>query len=83
MTTLKTREQLRTLRKTIGTHIHLQRHGRKMLLQELAHKAGLHTNTLDRYEMGKGALRLEELTRIASALNMKLSDFFIETQKTR
>ncbi len=75
------RKQLRNLRKVIGINIRFYRHDRKMLLQDLACRAGIRLDRLDRYEMGKDSLNLEELARLANALDTELTRFFTKQRE--
>ena len=62
-------QKLRQLRAAIGRNIHAARVERKVLLHELAAESGVPAEMLDRYELGKNEIRLDELFRIACALD--------------
>lgn len=60
---------LRRLRFTIGRNIHQLRLQRRMPLRTLARLSGVPEHRLDHYELGKNEIRLDELLRIACALD--------------
>ena len=64
--------QLRNFRKMIGAAIHNQRQNRHMTLRKLSRLCHIHSDTLDQYELGKNAIRLEELSKIAVALGIDM-----------
>ena len=66
-------QKLRHLRATIGRNIHAARVERKVLLHKLAAASGVPPEMLDRYELGKNEIRLEEMLRIASALDLRIT----------
>ena len=66
-------QRLRELRAAIGRNIHAARVERKVLLHKLAAQSGVPEEMLDRYELGKNEIRLDELLRIASALDMRIA----------
>lgn len=69
---------LRHLRYTIGRNIHAQRSERKLPLRKLAKLTGVSEQLLDHYELGKNEIRLDELLKIACALDISVASF-IET----
>lgn len=46
----------------------------RLTLEELAEKCELHLNTLSNYETGKHTPRIENLKKVAKALNCELKD---------
>lgn len=63
---------LRHWRFTIGQNIHRQRAKQKLPLKKLAHLTGVSEMLLDHYELGKNEIRLDEMLKIACALDVKL-----------
>lgn len=64
---------LRALRADIGRNIHAMRVKRRVLLGRLAKQSGLPEERLDRYELGKNEIRLDELLKLACALDVPLA----------
>ncbi len=64
----------RHLRRVIGGNIHAARVRRQLSLQKLSRRTGLPEAILDQYELGKGAILLEHILRIASALETTAPD---------
>jgi transcriptional regulator with XRE-family HTH domain len=67
---LYTPHLLRHLRLTIGQNIHHRRVERKLPLAKLSRLSGVPATSLDHYELGKSDIRLEEMLRIACALEV-------------
>ncbi|MDE3061189.1 MAG: helix-turn-helix domain-containing protein [Pseudomonadota bacterium] len=65
---------LRHLRFTIGQNIHRQRAGRRMPLRKLSRLSGVSERLLDHYELGKNEICLDELLKIACALEIGLKE---------
>ena len=63
-------KMLRALRADIGRNIHDSRRKRKLVLSKLARLSGICEDLIDRYELGKNEIRLDELLRISCALNV-------------
>ncbi len=61
---------LRHLRFTIGQNIHRLRAGQKLSLYKLSQLSGVPELLLDHYELGKNEIRLDELLKIACALEV-------------
>jgi transcriptional regulator with XRE-family HTH domain len=61
------------LRAAIGHNIHRVRVQRKLLLGKLASASGVSADRIDRYEMGKNEIQLDELLRIACALDVQIA----------
>ncbi|MBV9992667.1 MAG: helix-turn-helix transcriptional regulator [Alphaproteobacteria bacterium] len=61
---------LRALRADIGRDIHAERVRRRIVLGRLAKLSGVSEGKLDRYEFGRNEIRLDELLRIACALDV-------------
>ncbi|HTY53875.1 MAG TPA: helix-turn-helix domain-containing protein [Candidatus Binataceae bacterium] len=64
-------QKLQALRAAIGRNIHDARIHRKVLLNRLSGMTGVSSELLDRYELGKNEIRLEEILKIACALKVK------------
>lgn len=62
---------LRHLRAVIGRNIHDARVKRKIVLAKLAEISGVREDLIDRYELGKNEIRLDELLRIACAPDLR------------
>ena len=67
---------LRHLRFTIGQNIHRRRAEQKMPLKKLSRLSGVSELLLDHYELGKNEISLDELLKIAWALNVDASTLF-------
>jgi len=65
---------LRHLRYTIGRNIHTQRSEQKLPLRKLAKLTGVSEQLLDHYELGKNEIRLDELLKIACALELEVEE---------
>jgi len=63
---------LRHWRLTIGKNIHQHRAERKIPLRKLARLSGVSERLLDRYELGKNEIALDELLKIACALDINI-----------
>jgi transcriptional regulator with XRE-family HTH domain len=61
---------LRHLRLTIGRNINQRRLEKKLPLVKLARLTGVPEANLDRYELGKSEIRLDEMLKIACALEV-------------
>lgn len=59
---------------TIGERIKEKRKAARFTQKELAERAGTATGTIQQYELGKRQPRLEQLRRIALALNTSVSE---------
>lgn len=66
-------KMLRVLRADIGRNIHEARVRRKLVLAKLTRLSGVPKEKLDRYELGKNEIRLDELLRISCALDVPLA----------
>ena len=64
-----------------GHSIRAIRQKRKMSQEELADLSGLHRTYISDVELGKRNVSLENIDRIATALNMSISDVFIEVEQ--
>jgi transcriptional regulator with XRE-family HTH domain len=62
---------------TIGQNIHRQRAEQKMPLKKLAKLSGVSELLLDHYELGKNEIGLDELLKIACALETTVSDLIV------
>lgn len=60
----------------IGARIRLLRRDRKFSQEELAERAGLHTNYVGQIERGEKNVTLETLGKIAVALDLSLEELF-------
>jgi transcriptional regulator with XRE-family HTH domain len=67
---------LRHLRLTIGHNIHQLRATRKLPLAKLSRLSNIPPESLDHYELGKSEIRLDEMLRIACALDVPLDRIF-------
>ena len=65
---------LRHLRFTIGQNIHRRRTQQKLPLRKLARLTGVSELLLDHYELGKNEIGLDELLKIACALEVELKE---------
>ena len=65
----------------IGKRIRLRRESLGYTLRDVASKAGLTYQQLQKYETGKDGLRLETLLKISEVLNVKLSYFDLSNGK--
>jgi transcriptional regulator with XRE-family HTH domain len=54
--------------------VRLLRNARKLSIEDLAADAGLHWTTVSRIENLKQTPKLESLTKLATALNLEMSD---------
>ena len=64
---------LRHLRFTIGQNIHRHRRQQKLPLRKLARLTCINESRLDQFELGKNEIRLDELLKIACALEIEVS----------
>jgi transcriptional regulator with XRE-family HTH domain len=76
-------KMLRALRAEIGANIHAARVRRKFVLGRLAQASGVPQDKIDRYELGKNEIRLDELLRIACALDMTVAGLIDERCRKR
>lgn len=65
---------LRHLRFTIGQNIHRRRAQQKLPLRKLARLTGVSEALLDHYELGKNEISLDELLKIACALEVEMRE---------
>ena len=65
---------LRHLRFTIGQNIHRHRAEQKMPLKKLARLSGVSEQLLDHFELGKNEIALDELLKIACALEIRMQE---------
>ena len=63
-----------------GQAVRKLRQERKISQEELAERCGLHRTYISDIELGKRNVSLENIERIAAALNQSLSDFFKEVE---
>ena len=56
------------LRAEIGRNIHASRVRRRLVLAKVARASGVAEEMIDRYELGKNEIRLDELLRVACVL---------------
>jgi len=63
---------LRHLRAQIGENIHRARAEKRLLLRKVAASSGIPEGLIDRYELGKNEIRLDELLRIACVLDIRI-----------
>lgn len=61
---------LRHIRWTIGQNIHAARLKQQMPLKKLARLSGVPEGKLDQYELGKNEITLEEILKVACAVNI-------------
>ena len=76
--TQKTRKRVRTraqLNKRIGKRVRAERLQRDLTLQELSDRVGLSTSGLSQMELGKNAVSIWALVRIADSLGVHVSEF--------
>lgn len=73
------RHLLRHFRKIVGHNIHKIRERKKMTLRYIAHKSGISIERLDRYELGKNSISLDELVKISCALDTDTSRLVAQT----
>jgi transcriptional regulator with XRE-family HTH domain len=65
---------LRQWRLIIGQNIHRHRSKQKLPLKKLAKLSGVPEQLLDPYELGKNEIRLDELLKIACALDVEMEE---------
>ena len=63
-----------------GQAVRKLRQERKMSQEELAERSGLHRTYISDIELGKRNVSLENIERIAAALERSLPDFFKEVE---
>ena len=63
-----------------GHAVRKLRQERKISQEELAERCGLHRTYISDIELGKRNVSLENIERIAAALERSLSDFFKEVE---
>jgi transcriptional regulator with XRE-family HTH domain len=66
---------LRQLRRTIGQNISRYRHQQHLPLSKLAEMTGIREIMLDRFELGKYQIRLDDMLKIACALDVPVVEF--------
>lgn len=66
--------QLRQLRLIIGRNIHQARASKRLSLHKLARLSDISPKRLDQFELGKNAIHLDELFRIAAMLQVSLHE---------
>lgn len=64
-----------------GQTIRALRQSKNISQEQLADLCGLHRTYISDVELGKRNVSLENIDKIASALNMNVSDIFIEVEK--
>jgi transcriptional regulator with XRE-family HTH domain len=69
-----TTHMLRHLRALIGHNIHRMRVERKLPLQKLSRACGVAEERIDRYELGKNEIGLDDLLKIACVLDVRVSE---------
>ncbi len=62
--------------KSIGHHIRALREERGIKVAEIAFKAGIDTQNLRKYELGKQEMKISMLKRVVEAFDMTLVEFF-------
>ena len=63
----------RHLRIIIGQNIHRLRAARRLTLDELAARSGVSQTSIDFYELGKGEIHLNQLLRLACAMEVEVA----------
>ena len=63
-----------------GQAVRKLRQAQKISQEELAERCGLHRTYISDIELGKRNVSLENIERIAAALNRSMSDFFKEVE---
>lgn len=64
-----------------GQVIRALRQSKNISQEQLADLCGLHRTYISDVELGKRNVSLENIDKIATALDMKVSDIFIEVEK--
>ncbi len=64
-----------------GQTIRALRQSRNISQEQLADLCGLHRTYISDVELGKRNVSLENIDRIASALNISISEIFLEVEK--
>lgn len=64
-----------------GKSIRLIRQSKQISQEELADACGLHRTYISDVELGKRNVSLENIGKIAYALDVKISDIFIEVEQ--
>ena len=72
---------LRHWRLTIGQNIHRHRSNQKLPLKKLAKLTGVSELLLDHYELGKNEIGLDELLKIACALETKVEELIADLHR--
>jgi len=65
---------LRHWRFTIGQNIHHHRSQQKLPLRKLARLTSINESRLDQFELGKNEIRMDELLKIACALEVEIGN---------
>ncbi len=71
------KKTLHELKKTIGKNIFENRRKQKIPLRRMSKWVGLRENKLDNYEIGLNELRLQDLVKISSVLNVKVGNLLV------
>ena len=74
------RIELVNLHEAIASRLKTEREARNLSQQELASRLGVAPNTVSRWETGTYRPRLDDLVRIAGALNLEVGDFLADNQ---
>ena len=64
-----------------GQAVRALRQSKNISQEQLADLCGLHRTYISDVELGKRNVSLENIDKIASALNMNVSDIFVEVEK--
>lgn len=65
---------LRHLRATIGYNLNRQRQRQRLRMAKLARLSGVSAERIDLFELGKSAITLDELFKLACALDISVMD---------
>lgn len=63
-------KELHTIRRMVGQNIYRERQAKQISLHALARHCEISILKLDHYEIGKNSIQIEDICRIAKALNI-------------
>lgn len=71
------------LSKAFGAVVRESRTKLKLSQEELAHQAGLHRTYIGMIERGEKNITLENISKISIALNLSVSELFLNLEKSK
>lgn len=75
-----TKRQVQTAREAFGLHLRSLRMGREWSQEELAERSGLHRNYVGGIERGERNVGLDNIHRLAAALEVRPDQLFEPTE---